>query len=172
MDAPMPSDAELTAIPRSRDVVSFHLGVDRTGRFINMKVLTAGGSQECLLLAAPIVLHLRDRFRETLRASPSLEVLPTDEAFFARRPTLGAEDWNTGSGHVGVPIGAHVLTRPDGCVLAFPMDRDAGSWTAFRLRPLHAAYFLHAINDAEENEDFGKRPPLVSGETPVPGPLH
>ena len=172
MDAPIPNRVELRAVPPGREIVSFRLALDRTGRFVNMKALTRGGARECLLIAAPIALYLRDRFKETLRSRKGVEVLPTDDAFFERQPAHEAPDWTTESAHVGVPVGGPLEAGRDACILAFPMDREARGWTAYRLRALHAAYFLHAINDVEANEDFGRAQPAQAEPVPPATALH
>lgn len=159
---PLPQD--LRRVPDSREIVSFHLALDKTKRFVSLKTLTKDGRSEVLLLSAKIALYIRDQFRSTLRAKQGLETVPTDEAFFAKLPAHEAADWDTASPHVGVPIGAHVETGRSGCILAFPLDHE-GRTVPFGMSALHAAYFMHAINDVEANEDFGKTPIATSEGT-------
>ncbi len=149
----LPPAADLTRVPAERELVSFHISLEKTKRFLSLKTRTKDGRQEVLLLSARIALHLRDKFQETLRARKGLAELPKNAEFFDNIPEHVAEDWNTESSHVGVPLGAHVETGKTGCILAFPLDRD-GRYTAFGMSALHAAYFLHAINDLEKNEGF------------------
>ncbi|MEO1603289.1 MAG: hypothetical protein AAFU49_23065, partial [Pseudomonadota bacterium] len=146
------------ALPAGRTLVSFRLGTEPTGKVVLLKMRTEDGRSEALLLATPVALHIRDRIAETLRAKPGLSEVPKDDAFFAAQPEIVPEDWSPDSAHVGTPRGAHVETAGQSCVIAFPMDDagdDAGSYTACRMTPLQAAYFLHAINAAEENGDLG-----------------
>ncbi len=162
--AAAPNPEELRRIPAGRRIASFRLGLHPSGQVVAMKSRTEAGHVETLLLAAPVALHIRDRIRETLRARPGLAEVPTDDGFFAAQPRIEPGDFSRESGHVGVPLGAHVETAPEGCILAFPLDRE-GRHTAYRMSPLHAAYFLHAINEAEESGGL-RRLPRATAEAP------
>lgn len=153
MSSPMPSPAELAQIPAGRNVVSFRLGVEPSGRVVLLKTRTEDGRTEALLLATPVARHIRDRLAETLRARPGLGAVPEDKAFFAAQPEIVEEDWAADSTHVGTPLGAHVETAGTSCVLAFPLDAH-GRYTACRMTALQAAYYLHAVNAAEESGAF------------------
>ncbi len=157
-----PSPADLSKIPASRQIVSFRLGLHPSGQVVAMKARTEAGHVETLLLAAPVALHIRDRIRETLRARPGLAEVPKDDAFFAAQPVIEREDFSRETGHVGVPLGAHVETAPEGCILAFPLDAE-GRHTGYRMSPLHAAYFLHAVNEAEESGGLKVLPKATAG---------
>lgn len=159
MSPPMPDAERIRRVPPGREIVSFRLALDKTGGFVNLKAKMADGKTEAMVLESRVALHVRDRIRETLRTRPGLETLPTDDAFFAGQPALDTADWNAMSAHVAVATGAHVETAPDGCILAFPFKaRESGEtvYTAYRMTPLHAAYFLHAINHAEESGELGR----------------
>lgn len=153
MSSPMPAPAELAKLPSGRNLVSFRLGVAPGGHVVLMKTSTADGRSEALLLARAVALHIRDRIAESLRARPGLPEVPKDDAFFAAQPQIAPEDWSADNAHVGQPLGAHVETAATTCVLAFPMDEE-GRYTACRMTALQAAYYMHAINAAEENGDL------------------
>ncbi|GMG82764.1 hypothetical protein LNKW23_19770 [Paralimibaculum aggregatum] len=162
-EADLPAPQDLRNVPEGREIKSFHLALDKTKRFVSFKTLTADGRSEVLLLSAKIALYIRDQFREKLRARKGLEAVPNDESFFSSIPRHDQADWDTASPHVGVPIGVHVETGRGGCILAFPLDKE-GKTVPYGLSALHAAYFMHAINDVEANEDFGKDPaPTAQG---------
>ncbi|MEM9148359.1 MAG: hypothetical protein AAGC57_19520 [Pseudomonadota bacterium] len=164
MSDPMPAPAELATLPEGRNVVSFRLGVEPSGRVVLFKLKTADGRSEALLLATPIAVHVRDRIAQTLRARPGLAEVPQDDVFFAAQPTIMPDDWAPLSPHVGEAQGAHVETAGTTCVLAFPMDAS-GRYTACRMTALQAAYFLHAINAAEESGDLKSPEAGASEET-------
>ncbi len=153
-EQPMPAPDELARLPAAREIASFRLALGADKRVVAFKAVTVDGRRETLLLAAPIARHLRDRFRENLRARAGLAELPKDARFFEALPEIGPEDWDAKSGHVGVPLGAHVETARESCVLAFPIDRTGG-YVCYALSALHAGYLLHAITDLEENEGLG-----------------
>ncbi len=152
-----PTQADLTRIPETRELVSFHLALENSKRFVGLKTKTKDGREESLLLSARIAFHIRDLFHDSLRARKGLKEVPKDAGFFDNIPKHEARDFDTSQPHVAVPLGAHVETGRSGCILAFPLDRD-GQYTAFGLSALHAAYFMHAINDLETNEGFAIPP--------------
>lgn len=133
---------------------AFSLAIEPAKRAVGLKLDLGDGRQEMLILALPVLRHIRTVLMGTLRTRREMDTLPTDEGFFRRMPQAAAADWNLATPTTAVAAGCEITTHPDLCTLAFPLRGEGAGARRYHLRPLHAAYLLHAINDALENEDL------------------
>jgi len=148
----------VTGATAEREIVAFSVMVDSTRQFLHLKLVLADGANESLILALPVVHHIRETLLSSLRSRRGRTTLPTDAAFFDRLPARGAADWDLSRDEVAVPSGCEIVTHPDICRLGFPL-RDREGRRQYRLRPLYAGYLLHAINHALEQEGLGETVP-------------
>lgn len=150
MTAPRPVSPESgkTASPL-REIVSFSVSPDSTATVVGLKLALADGGEEMVLMALPVARHLHDTLLATLRSRGSRPELPADARFFERMPVPVRADWVLSEATVSAPIGCHIETCPDMCLIEFPLrDRPAGP--RFALRPLYAAYLMHALDASLE----------------------
>ena len=136
-------------VPATREIVAFRCMPDAGGRLFSVKAVLADDTTETLILALPVVRHIRDVLLGTLRSKSGRAELPEDGAFFSRLPERETADWDLARDDVFAPVGCEVETFRDMCVLSFPLKDGAGR-RGYRLRPLYAGYLVHAINHAVE----------------------
>ena len=135
-------------------IEAFALAIEPARRAVGLKLVLDGGREEMLILALPVLRHIRAVLMGTLRSRREMDTLPTDGGFFRRMPQAAPADWDPRTPTTAVAAGCEITTHPDLCRLAFPLRGEGAGTRHYHLRPLHAAYLLHAISDALENEDL------------------
>jgi len=133
---------------------AFALAIEPARRAVGLKLVLDDERREMMILALPVLRHIRTVLMGTLRTRREMDTLPTDGGFFQRMPTAEAADWDLRTPSTAVAAGCEITTHPDLCRLSFPLRGEDAGTRHYHLRPLHAAYLLHAINDALENEDL------------------
>lgn len=149
MSKPKLNQEMLNRLPRERDVISYHVGIDTAGRYIILKVRTADERFETVLMPAVVAIHIRDSLRHTDASLESDDQF--EQRFLKMQPEMADSDWSASSEHVETAEGCEVHEFSGAIFLGFLTDKSRQIYKVLRLNKSIAHYFVGYVDDAERS---------------------
>ncbi len=154
----LPADI-FAAIPRSRDVVSFHFGMDPRGHYLLLKFALANKAKELIYVPSSVAIALRKSLDGLFNAAKYQDVrrragdpLPDNEiikSFLRNQPDIVDGDWDFKGSDISraQAVAVEVQGFHDAVFVAFIIREN--EYKVLRLDPSISFYLIEMIREAE-----------------------